>query len=69
MLGFNAPKKISDLILKNNWPRNDVDTKDDPHEALILVYNREMDQLVEANTISSKVKEEDCETCLDGGMT
>jgi hypothetical protein len=28
-----------------------------------------MDQLVEANTNNSKVKEEDFMTCMDGGMT
>jgi hypothetical protein len=28
-----------------------------------------MDWLVEANTISSEVEEEDCETCPNGGMT
>jgi hypothetical protein len=28
-----------------------------------------MDQIVEANTNNSKVKEEDFMTCLDGGMT
>jgi hypothetical protein len=69
MLGFNAPKKTSNSILKNNWPRNDVDVRDDPYEALILAYGREMDQLVEANTISSEEKEEDCETHLDDEMT
>jgi hypothetical protein len=28
-----------------------------------------MDQLVEVNTISSEMEEEDYKTCLDGGMT
>jgi hypothetical protein len=28
-----------------------------------------MDQLMEANIINKKVEEEDCDTCLDGGMT
>jgi hypothetical protein len=35
----------------------------------IFAYNREMDQLMGANTISNKVKEEDSTTCLDGKMT
>jgi hypothetical protein len=68
-LGFNAPKKINDSILKNNWPKNSVDAEDDPHEAPVVAYNKEMDQLVEANTINSEVEEEDCETCPNGGMT
>ncbi len=68
MLGFNAPKKLSNSNLKKNWPRNDGDVKDDPYEALVLAYNREMDQLVEAITISNKVEEEDYETCPNGRM-
>jgi hypothetical protein len=62
-------QKINDSILKKNWPKNDANAKDDPHEALVVAYNREMDQLMEANTISSEVEEEDCETCPNGGMT
>jgi hypothetical protein len=72
MLGFNAPKKLSNSNLKKNWPRNDGDAKDDPYEALVLAYNREMDQLVEAITISNKVEEENMmfETpCLEDVVT
>jgi hypothetical protein len=36
-------KKISDLNLEKNWPKNDGDAKDDPYEAPILTYSREMD--------------------------
>jgi hypothetical protein len=42
-MGFNAPKKKSNSILKKNWPKNNVDVEDDPHEALVLAYNKEMD--------------------------
>jgi hypothetical protein len=68
MLGFNAPKKLNNSNLKKNWPKNDGDAKDDPYEALVLAYNKEMDKLVEAVTISNKVEKEDCETCPDGEM-
>jgi hypothetical protein len=50
-------------------PKNDSNVKDDPYETTIFAYNREMNQLVEANTNNSKVKEEDFMTCMDGGMT
>jgi len=39
MSRFNAPKKIIDSFLENNWPRKDVDVEDD-HEAPILTYNK-----------------------------
>ncbi len=68
-MGFNAPKNISNLILEKNWPRNDLYANDDLYEALILVYNKEMDLLMEVNKISSEVEEEHFETCLDGGMS
>lgn len=38
-----------------------------PYEATIFASNREMDQVVEANTNNRKVKE-DFMTCLDGEM-
>lgn len=50
------------------WTRNEKDEEDDPYEAPILTHNKEMDQLVEANTISSKVEEEFA-SCTNGGMT
>jgi hypothetical protein len=43
MLGFNVPKKIINLILRNNWPINNADAKDDPYEPPIVTYNKEMD--------------------------
>jgi hypothetical protein len=64
-----VPQKVSKLILEKKWLRNDSNVKDDPYEATIFAYNKEMNHLVEANTISSKVKEEDFTTCLDGKMT
>jgi hypothetical protein len=68
-LGFNAPKKINNSILEKNWPKNDLYANDDLYEALIFVYNKEMDLLMEVNKISNEVEEEHFETCLDGGMT
>jgi hypothetical protein len=65
-LGFNAPKRKKS-ILKKNWRRNDANVE--VNEAIVFAYNREMDQLVEANAINSEVKEEDYKTCLDGRMT
>jgi hypothetical protein len=45
-----------------------LNAKDDPYEAPILDYNREIDQLMEANTINSEVDEEDPTTCPNGEM-
>jgi len=64
-----VPQKVRNSILKKKWPRNDSNVKDDPYEAILFAYNKKMDQLHEANTISNKVKEEDSKTCLDGKMT
>jgi hypothetical protein len=38
------------------------------YEVVILAYNREINQLMEANTISSKVDEEDSTTRPNGEM-
>jgi hypothetical protein len=46
-----------------------LNAKDDPYEAPIFAYSKEMDQLVEANIISSEVEEEDSIACPNGGMT
>ncbi len=67
--GSMRPQKISDSLLEKNWPRNNVNANNDPYEAPVLPYIKEMDQLVEANTINSKVKKEDYETCPNGKMT
>jgi hypothetical protein len=69
MLGFNVPQKISNSIFFKNWPKTSVDVEDDPHEAPILAYSREMNHLVEVITINSEVEEEDYETCPNGEMT
>jgi hypothetical protein len=68
LLGFNAPKKISDSILEKNWPKNDSNVKDDPYESPIFTYNKEMDQLMEVNIISNKVEEENYEIYPYGRM-
>ncbi len=62
------PKKISDSIFKKKWPKNESNIEDYPYETLAFAYNKEMDQLVEANTIASKVEEEDSTTCVDAKM-
>jgi hypothetical protein len=49
-------KKISDSILEKGWPRNDTNVEDDPYETLAFAYNREMDQLVVANTIENEME-------------
>ncbi len=46
------------IILEKKWPKDNSNVKDDPYEAPIFAY-KEMDQLMEANIISSKVEEED----------
>ncbi len=53
MLGFQALKKISDSILEKKWSRNNLIAEDDPYEALVFVYNKEMDQVMVANITSS----------------
>jgi hypothetical protein len=63
-----VPKKINDSILEKKWPINDLDVENDPYEALVLACSTEMDQLVEANTISNKVEEEASVVCPNGGM-
>jgi hypothetical protein len=60
-----VPQKVSKSILEKKRLRNDSNVKDDQYEATIFAYNKEMNHLVEANTISSNVKEEDFTTCLD----
>ncbi len=46
-----------------------MNVEDDPYEAPIFAYNKEMDQLVKANIISSGVEEEDSIPCPNGGLT
>jgi hypothetical protein len=50
-----VPKKISDSIFKRKWPRNESNIEDYPYETLAFAYNKEMDQLVEANTTICEV--------------
>jgi hypothetical protein len=57
LLGFQAPKKINNSILEKKWPINESDAKDNPYAT--FAYNKEMDQLVEANAITSEVEEEE----------
>jgi hypothetical protein len=37
-----VPQKVSKSILEKKWPRNDSNVKDDPYEATIFAYNKEM---------------------------
>jgi hypothetical protein len=56
---FQADKKISKSILLQKWPKNTFDAKDDAYETPIFVYNKELDVLVSANSITrNDVKEE-----------
>ncbi len=48
---------MNDSILEKRLPKDNTDVKDDPYKTPTLAYNREMDQLVVANTIN-KVEEE-----------
>jgi len=38
-----VPQKVSKSIFKKKWPRNDSNVKDNPYEATIFAYNKEMD--------------------------
>jgi hypothetical protein len=49
---------MNDSILEKRLPKDNTDVKDDPYKTPTLAYNREMDQLVVANTINIKVEEE-----------
>jgi len=51
--GFPSSQKTIDSIFFFKWPKNDSNAKDYPYETPIFVYGKEMDQLVEANIISS----------------
>jgi hypothetical protein len=67
-IGIPSAQKINDSIFKKKWPRNESNAKDDPYETLAFAYNKEMDQLVETNTTTSKVEDEDSSTCIDVEM-
>ncbi len=69
LLGFQLLKKINNSILEKKQPRNESNEKDDPYETPTLAYNMEMDQLVEANTNTSQVEEEDSTTCTNVKLT
>ncbi len=68
LLRFQTPKKINDSIFFFKWPRNESNAKDDLYETSTFAYNREMDQLVEANTIINEVEEEDSIECVNVKM-
>jgi len=61
-----VPPKKHNIILEKKWPKDNSNVKDDPCESPIFAYKKEMDQLMEANIISSKVEEEDSTTCPNG---
>ncbi len=63
------PKKLNNSILEKKWPRNESNVEDNPYEAPTLTYNKEMDKLVEANTITNDMEEEVSIACADAGMT
>jgi hypothetical protein len=63
-----VPKKINDSIFFFKWPIDDLNAKDDPYEAPILAYNREIDKLMAANIVSSEVDKEDSATFPNGEM-
>jgi hypothetical protein len=58
-VGFQTSRKINNSILKKRWPKNNTDAKDDPYQTPTLSYNREMDQLMVANTINNEVDAKD----------
>jgi hypothetical protein len=51
-------KKINHSVLEKRWPRHDTNAENDPYETPTLAYNREMDQLVVANTVNNEMEEE-----------
>jgi hypothetical protein len=59
LLGFQAEKRISELLLLQNWPRNIFDIENNEYETPIFTYSRELDSLVLANYITRSPKEEE----------
>jgi hypothetical protein len=55
--------------LREKLAKKDTNVKDDPYETPIFTYNKEMDQLMEVNIISSKVEEDNYEIYPYGRMT
>jgi hypothetical protein len=47
------------LNIEKRWPRNDMDVEDDSYQTFALFYNKEMDWLVVANTITNDVDTKD----------
>ncbi len=56
LLGSQASRKRNNLVLRRRWPRNNNGEKDDPYKTPTLAHNREMDQLVVANTFNNEMK-------------
>ncbi len=59
MFGFQVERRINKLILLHKWPRNTSNIEDDAYETLELAYNKELDFLVLASSITrSNVEKE-----------
>jgi hypothetical protein len=52
---------------KKKMAKNNSDVEEYPYGASILAYNREMDQLVEIDTITCEVEEDDSKACAYEG--
>jgi hypothetical protein len=59
LFGFQAKRRINELILLRKWLKNISNVEDNAYETPIFAYNRELDLLVLANCIIiSDVEEE-----------
>ncbi len=52
-------QKKNDSIAEKKWPRNKSNVEDNPYQTLASAYSKEMDQLVEEDSIA----------CADAKMT
>ncbi len=70
MFEFQADRRIRESILLRKWSKNVSDAEDNAYETPILTYNRELDVLVLANSITkSDVEEENSPPYLENVMT
>lgn len=69
LVGIPSGQKNKRFNIGKKWSRNNSNAKDDPYETQVLAYSKELNQLVEANTIISEVEEDDFVVCVDERRT
>jgi len=70
LFGFQVERRINKLILLHKWPKNTFNIEDDAYETPILAYNKELDFLVLASSITrSNVEEENSSPYPEDAVT